>query len=138
MFTTGSTLQQIHISLEFVTSEILQWWSLMFQSDFLGSSKISELVQPGESLRFLFCPPGSQDLSEYSIFLALSVANEDILCYPEAILHVWHRMYLTFLYSCQKYIQTNFVPITVACHINLYHELYTEWCVCPAVHPFTV
>lgn len=53
VFAHMESLHQLHILVEFVTSWDHQWWPLTFQSESPHSSKISELIQPGESLRFL-------------------------------------------------------------------------------------
>lgn len=57
VFTHMGSLCQMLVLVEFVTSLVLQWWPLTFQSELLESFKISELVQPGESLRFLLWSP---------------------------------------------------------------------------------
>lgn len=57
VFTHMGSLHQMHILVEFVTSWVLQWWPPTFQSELLESFKISELVQPGQLLRFLFWSP---------------------------------------------------------------------------------
>lgn len=124
MFTHMGSLHQMHILVEFVTSPVLQWWPLTFQSKLLESFKISELVQPGESLRFLLWSPWEGGRVCPSTAYSWPFLGSTMISFVALMqFFVCGREHISYFSRLARMCKTNFILISVTYLTSLYNKL---------------